>query len=57
MSTPGNVDNRELLKQEKFLKYIVRIEGSRHRSFHDFIANSLSASQRTASLKRSPPST
>ena len=40
------------------LKNIAQIEHSRHRSFTNFIANSLSAvSQHTAFLKRSPPLT
>ena len=75
MFTPGNVDDREVLKQTKFLKNIkgklcadkgyigqtlfenlflngtvndelkniAQIEHSRHRSFNNFIANSLSA--------------
>ena len=40
------------------LKSIAQIEHSRHRSFNNFIANSLSAiAQHTAFLKRSPPLT
>ena len=37
------------------LKNIAQIEHSRHRSFSNFIANSLQLSQHTAFLKRSPP--
>lgn len=64
MFTPGNVDDREPLKQGKFLenikgklcvekklietindelKNIAQLEHSKHRSFGNFIANSLSA--------------
>lgn len=37
------------------LKNIAQIEHSKHRSFSNFIANSLSAKQHTAFLKRNPP--
>ena len=39
------------------LKNIAQIEHSRHRSFSNFIANSLRLSRHTAFLKRSPPLT
>ena len=39
------------------LKDIAQIEHPRHRSLSNFIANSLSAKQHTAFLKRSPPLT
>lgn len=43
MFTTGNVNDREPLKQGKFPKNIVQVKHLLHRSFSNFIVNSLSA--------------